>query len=534
MNSETDNRPMASKGSMMLRNDDILIVDDEIPNLQLLAELLEKEGYLVRPAEMAQMAIDSALAKPPRLILLDVRMPEMDGFEVCRRLKQDKGTRDIPIIFVSTLQDTEDRVRGFEAGGVDFITKPFQTQEVLARVRTHMQLHRMQLDLEQKVQERSAELSKVNEELQKKEFHFRNLVESARAVPWELDLDTWCFTYVGRQAVKLLGYPLESWYEKNFWVEHLHPDDRELAVRFCQEETAKGEEHEFECRMIADDGRTVWIRHYVSVATDESGKTFLGGLMYDITKLKRAEREVRDQRDVLSRVERTTSMGQLTGSIAHELNQPLTGILSNAQSAEIMIKKSPSGYDDLTVIMADIVADTKRAGDIIRNLQELYRKQEGEFLPVDINTVVDETTQLLRSEFVMKHIVLTTECSPSIPMVDGNRIQIQQIFVNLIMNAIQAMSDTARDDRRLHIATAYDANEVKGWVEDCGPGIYACKTDHIFEPLATWKPGGTGMGLAISNSIIEAHGGRMWAENRLEGGARVGFALLVPKEGRQA
>jgi signal transduction histidine kinase len=118
-------------------------------------------------------------------------------------------------------------------------------------------------------------------------------------------------------------------------------------------------------------------------------------------------------------------------------------------------------------------------------------------------------------------------------MVHGNGIQIQQVLVNLVMNGIQAMSGTARDDRRIHIATAYNANEVKAWVEDKGPGIDANKIDRIFEPLATWKPGGTGMGLAISNSIINAHRGRMWAENRPEGGARVGFALPVLREGQQ-
>ena len=121
--------------------DDILIVDDEIPNLRLLTELLEKEGYQVRPAEKAQTALDSALVKQPGLILLDVRMPEMDGFELCRRLKQDKRTKHIPVIFISALQDIEARIQGFEAGGVDFITKPFQEEEILARVKSHMSLH---------------------------------------------------------------------------------------------------------------------------------------------------------------------------------------------------------------------------------------------------------------------------------------------------------------------------------------------------------------------------------------------------------
>ena len=121
----------------------------------------------------------------------------------------------------------------------------------------------------------------------------------------------------------------------------------------------------------------------------------------------------------------------------------------------------------------------------------------------------------------------------SLPPVNGHRVQIQQVLVNLITNANQAMSRLPHDDRRLRVATEHDDNEVRAWVEDRGPGIDDDKIGRIFEPLATWKPDGTGMGLAISNSIIEAHGGTMWAENRPEGGARVGFAIPVLREGQR-
>ena len=126
---------------------DILIVDDQLHNLRLLTDLLEKEGYQVRPADKPQMAIDSAILKPPGLILLGMRMPGMDGFELCQHLKRDKRTQHIPIIFFISLNDVEAKIRGFEAGGNDFISKPFQEVEVLARVRTHMRLHELQQNL---------------------------------------------------------------------------------------------------------------------------------------------------------------------------------------------------------------------------------------------------------------------------------------------------------------------------------------------------------------------------------------------------
>jgi PAS domain S-box-containing protein len=283
------------------------------------------------------------------------------------------------------------------------------------------------------------------------------------------------------------------------------------------------------------DLRVPWIQCHVYPVQDKQGKVdFVVNTYVDVTELRRVEREARDQRETLARVGRATSMGQLTGSIAHELNQPLTGILSNAQAAQLLLESGRLDDNELKAIVVEIISDTKRASDVIRNLREVFREQKGEFLPVDINAVADETTQLLHSELVIQQVALTTECASVIPKVDGNKVQLQQVLVNLIMNGIQAMSGRARDDRQLHIATAYDADGVKAWIEDNGPGIDPANIDSIFQPLATWKPGGTGMGLAISNSIIEAHGGRMWAENRPKGGARVGFSLPVRKGGQQA
>jgi PAS domain S-box-containing protein len=263
--------------------------------------------------------------------------------------------------------------------------------------------------------------------------------------------------------------------------------------------------------------RTPWVQCHLYPVKDDKGEIAHVVNMYvDITELKHAERRAREQRDALARVERITRMGQLTGSIAHELSQPLTGILSNAQAAELMIENDQRDRDRLATVMREIVADTKRAGQVLRGLLELYRERKGDFLPVDVNTVVAETIQLLRSEMVLHDVELATECASSVPMVHGDFIQIQQVLANLIMNGIQAMSGVARDDRL-----------------DRGTGIDPEVIDRIFEPLATWKPGGTGMGLALSNSIIAGHEGRMWAENLPQGGARVGFAIPVLEQGRQ-
>jgi PAS domain S-box-containing protein len=283
------------------------------------------------------------------------------------------------------------------------------------------------------------------------------------------------------------------------------------------------------------EARSRWIQTHLYSVKDANGEIdYVVGINLDLTELRQAEQEALEQREALARVDRTTSMGQLTGSISHELNQPLTGILSNAQAAELIIQSGQWEDEEMAEIMAEIVADAKRAGDVIRNLRQLYREQRVEFLLIDLNDIVEETIQLLHSEFIIQRVALTTEYASSMPWVNGNRVQVQQVLVNLVMNGNQAMSDKVRDDRRIHIVTAYDASEVKAWVEDNGSGIDPDRIDRIFEPLATWKPGHTGMGLAISNSIIQAHGGLMWAENRPEGGARVGFALPLPNKEDEA
>jgi PAS domain S-box-containing protein len=277
-----------------------------------------------------------------------------------------------------------------------------------------------------------------------------------------------------------------------------------------------------------------WIQCHLSPVKDADGEIlFVVNTYVDITELKQAEEEARKHQEALARVDRASSLGQLTGSIAHELNQPLTGILSNAQAAEMVLEKGLENRDELAEIMAEIVADTKRAGDVIRNLRALYREQVGDLTIVDLNVIVEETVRLLRSEIVLRHVSLTTERDPRVLEVLGNKIQIQQVVVNLVINAIQAMQDSDREVRRVRITTAHRGREAEVRVEDRGPGIDTDKIDHIFDPLATWKPGGIGIGLAISNAIIRAHGGRMWAKNRPGSGACVGYTLPLLKEGER-
>jgi PAS domain S-box-containing protein len=280
MKSEPDIK-MTSMDDKTIVSRDILIVDDEIPNLKLLAEYLGQAGYRVRSTEKPQQAIDSALAKPPALILLDVRMPEMDGFEVCRHLKQHERTLDIPIIFVSALQDVLDKVRGFEAGGVDFITKPFQEAEVLARVRTHMELRNIQLKLESMIAKRTAEVIE-------REQRFRATFEQA-AVGIAHVSPEGRFLRINKKFCDIVGYSEDEMLALTF-QDITHPEDLDDDLDYIRQVLDKEiEAYSMDKRYYRKDGSTVWVNLTVSLLFDkESNPKYFVSVIKDISDRKQA------------------------------------------------------------------------------------------------------------------------------------------------------------------------------------------------------------------------------------------------------
>ena len=253
---------------------DILIVDDEIANLKLLKELLSREGFQVRPADRPKLAINSALAQPPTLILLDVRMPEMDGFEVCRRLKQDERTCDIPIIFISALQDVQDKIRGFEAGGVDYITKPIQEEEVLARVQTHMALYNIQQNLEELIAERTAELATS-------EAKYRGLVDNSIVGVFITTIDG-RFTFVNDAMAKMFDFDTPETMIAQRSLERWR--DPKVRERMLAELQKHGKVINFEAETITHTDRHI----YVLFSAKQVGNDIIGMVM-DITERKQAE-----------------------------------------------------------------------------------------------------------------------------------------------------------------------------------------------------------------------------------------------------
>jgi PAS domain S-box-containing protein len=210
---------------------------------------------------------------------------------------------------------------------------------------------------------------RVEEALRQSEVRLRFLLESTHATPWVADAQTWRFTYIGPQAAMLLGYPTAAWFEDNFWPEHIHPDDREQAVAFCVEHSWRDTNYQFEYRMKAADGRILWIHDIVNVVRQGGAPTTLHGFMIDVTALRSAEEESRNLRDQLARAGRVQTLGQLAASIAHEVNQPLCAIVSNAQTLRRML--AAGGYDteELQEALQDIMQDGQRGSAVIDRLR---------------------------------------------------------------------------------------------------------------------------------------------------------------------
>jgi signal transduction histidine kinase/ABC-type uncharacterized transport system substrate-binding protein len=240
----------------------------------------------------------------------------------------------------------------------------------------------------------------------------------------------------------------------------------------------------------------------------------------NITARKRAELDAEQRRQELAHVSRVSTMGELAASLAHELNQPLTGVLTNAQAAVRFLALEPPNVTEVRDILTDIIEDDKRAGEVIRRLRSMLQTGAVEPADLDVNEVVTEVVMLLGSDAILRNVVIETEFASDIPSIHGDRIQLQQVILNLVVNAMDAMKETEAPGRRVTIQTmASDASTVLVSVSDRGHGIEHDKLGRIFQPFYTTKAEGLGMGLSIARTIVEAHGGVLWATNNPDRGA---------------
>jgi C4-dicarboxylate-specific signal transduction histidine kinase len=253
----------------------------------------------------------------------------------------------------------------------------------------------------------------------------------------------------------------------------------------------------------------------------------IAGLLYQRRLLRQAEWEIRDRASELAYVNRTTIAGQLSASIAHEINQPLAAIVSSGNSGLRWLTAKTPDLEEVAASLKRIVSDGHRAGQIVENVRAMFKREAQKKAPAEINRVVGEVLDLMRSDFAKHRVSVRTVYTQDLPEPVVDRVQLQQVIVNLIRNAIDSMQSTIDRERILRIRTeANEADEILLSIEDSGIGLDTRNVDRLFEPFFTTKPDGMGMGLSICRSIIEAHGGRLWAAPGRPHGAI--FEIVLP------
>ena len=283
---------------------------------------------------------------------------------------------------------------------------------------------------------------------------------------------------------------------------------------------------DFECQLQRKDGTIIWVSMNSQKVLGPDGQTLCySGFIEDISERKRAETEARNLRDDLAHITRVAVLGELTSSLAHEVNQPLTAILSNAQAALRFLAQDNPDMNEISEILHDIIRDDNRAAEVIRKIRSMLKKEESSFEPVSMNNIIEETLNVLRNDIALISITIEKYLDSSLPPVHADRIHLQQVFLNLVLNAADAMKETAPDLRRLIVRTRQYGHSVQVSVRDVGSGIREAQVGRIFDPFYTTKDGGLGMGLAISRNIIMAHKGTMLAENNPDRGATISFTV---------
>lgn len=517
--------------------EDILVVDHEVSVLNYLAKMLAAKGYCVRSADSGELALASVATRRPDLILVAVKMPSMDGFEFCHQLKRQKATAAIPLIFISGSTDTSHLVEGLALGAVDFVIKPFQREELVARVRTHLDLSRLRGDLEAQVALSTAELreallrlhreiadrTRVEEALRESEERFRNMANTAPVLIWVAGPDKLCtffntswLTFTGRTIEQEAGYG---------WTENVHPDDRQHCLDLFTSSFDARRPFRTEYRLRRSDGEYRWVLDE-GVPRVEPAGGFAGyvGSCIDITDIRRAQEET------LGRA-RVESLRVLAGGVAHDFTNLIGGILTTAELAEDEI-----GGHSCVEYFQRIRTIAQRAVEIARELMIYAGRDKGNFELLDVSCLVQDMAELLMTS-ISRLTVMRMDLSTDLPPIWGNPTHIRQVVMNLIINASEAIGDTAGV---IHIRTsrapdvhrqdfghsARDVEYVRLQVSDTGYGMTDEHRARIFDPFFTTKETGHGLGLSVVQGIIHSHGG--FIDVASAPGSGTTFEILLP------
>jgi PAS domain S-box-containing protein len=372
----------------------------------------------------------------------------------------------------------------------------------------------------------------AEEELRKKD----KLLEDAQRIA---HLGSWNWNIITNELVwsdevyRIFGLSQEKFSATyDAFLDRVHPDDRK-AVKEAVDQVLNDPNLKYNIshRIIIQDGSERIVRERGDVVFGKGGKPYrMVGTVQDITDIRLMEGETRKLRAEIAHMDRVGMMGVLSAGISHEINQPLAAILSNAQAALRFLDNDQPDLKEVKEALQDIVSDDKRAGEIVHSIRNILVKADIEPDEIDINETIKEIMNLVKSEALERRITLSESLHKNLPNLVGNRVQIQQVILNLLMNGFDAVESAGTEFRKIMISTHLtDDDSILLKVSDTGSGIKKDRIETIFDSFQTTKAGGLGIGLSICKSIAEAHNGRIWAENRVEGGVSFFFELPLGK-----
>ena len=309
-------------------------------------------------------------------------------------------------------------------------------------------------------------------------------------------------------------------------LQRVHPDDRNLMQQGLNSVATGLRGHDSEVRLFMSDERIKHVRVVAHRMAYGSGKEEVVGALMDITSARNSQQALHAAQSALTHASRVATLGEISATIAHEVNQPLAAIVANGQACLRFLHHDDPDLDDVRGAVEWIVKDGNRAADVIQRVRNLMKKADTRMLPLDINVTIQEVAALLQRELTAQNVVLRLELQPGMRPVVADRVQIQQVIINLVMNGIEAMQTIDRSRILVIQSRPDEASRILVAVKDSGAGLDEAAADHVFEAFFSTKPGGLGMGLSICRSIVEVHGGRLWVTgNGREPGATFQFAL---------
>lgn len=352
---------------------------------------------------------------------------------------------------------------------------------------------------------------------------FRVLLDQSSDAIEVVEPETLRFIDINDRACVDLGYPREELLSMS--VYDIDPNlDQSLYARVINQLRKSGSTI-FESLHRRRDGSTFPVE--ISIKQVELDRIYMVAVVRDISERRRVEQALQESQAALTRIARIATMGELTASIAHEINQPLAAVATNASASLHWLAEQPPNLAEARQAMAGAMQEAKRASSVVERIRTLVKKASPELQPLDMNEVIQEALALSHNQLLTGGVAVHTKLASEIPTVLGDRIQLQQVLLNLVVNAVEAMVARSDRPRTLLIKSATDAEGVLVQVTDSGEGLDPEQLAYIFESFYTTKPHGTGMGLSISRSIVEAHGGRLWATPESLHGAV--FQFVLPK-----